>query len=66
MAAAGGEEAKDNQYLDSVSKSSGDFIPLICESFGVWTPYALSTLFSIADRSTGQELMVYFCNSMTL
>ena len=39
--AAAGEGAKDNQYLDSVSKSGGDFIPLICESFGVWLPYAL-------------------------
>jgi len=50
VAAAGaGEEAKDNQYLDSVAKSGGDLIiPLVCESFSVWTPYALATLFSIA------------------
>jgi len=52
VAAVASEEAKDNQYLDSLAKSSGDFIPLVCESFGVWTPYALATLFSIADRST--------------
>jgi len=52
VAAAAGEEAKDNQYLDIVNQSGGDFIPLVCESFGVWTPSALSTLFSIADRST--------------
>ena len=49
VAAAAGE---DNQYLDSVTRCGGDFIPLVCESFGVWTPYALSTLFMIADRST--------------
>jgi len=29
-----------------------DFIPLFCGSFGVWTPFALSTLFTIADRTT--------------
>jgi len=50
--AAASEEAKDNQYLDSASKNGGEFVPLICESFGVWIPYALSTLFSTADRST--------------
>jgi len=38
--------------LDSVDKSGGDFILLVCESFGIWTPYAFATLFSIADRST--------------
>jgi len=52
VAAAAGEEANDSQYLDSVAKNSGDFIPVVCESFGVWTPYDLATLFSIADRST--------------
>jgi len=44
VSTAAGEEAKDNHY--SVSNR------IICESFGVWTPYALSTLFSIVDRST--------------
>jgi len=34
------------------NKSGGDFIPLVCESFGVWAPSALSTLFTGADRST--------------
>jgi len=48
-AAAG--EAKDNQYVDIVNESGGDFIPLVCESFGVWSPSALSTLFTVADRS---------------
>jgi len=43
--AAVSEEAKDNQYLDSVAKSGGDFISLVCESFGVCTPYALATFF---------------------
>ena len=52
VAAAAGEEAKDNRYLDSVTTDGGDFIPLVCESFGVWSPFALSTLFTIADRTT--------------
>ena len=32
----------------------GDYIffSLVCESFGVWTPFALSTLSTIADRTT--------------
>ena len=30
----------------------GDFIPLVCESFSVWSPFALSTLFTIADHTT--------------
>ena len=52
VAAAAGEEAKDNRYLDSVTNDGGDFIPLVCESFGVWSPFTLSTLFTIADHTT--------------
>ena len=51
-AAAAGEEAKDNRYLDSVTNDGGDFIPLVCESFSVWSPFALSTPFTIADHTT--------------
>jgi len=42
VAAAAGEVAKDNHYQDIVSDDGGEFIPLVCETFGVWTPYALS------------------------
>ena len=52
VAAAVGEIAKDNQYQDIVNDNGGDFIPLVCETFGVWSPYALSILGSIADRTT--------------
>jgi len=38
--------------LESVSDHGGEFIPLVCESFGAWTPFALSTLFIIADWTT--------------
>ena len=51
VAAAVGEIAKDNQYRDIVNDNGGDFIPLVCETFGVWSPYVLSILGSIADRT---------------
>jgi len=44
VAAAAGEVAKDTQYQDIVSADGGDFIPIVCETFGAWTPYALSIL----------------------
>ena len=52
MVATAGEVAKDTKNQDIVSDSGGDFIPLVCETFGIWSPFALSTLLSIADRST--------------
>ena len=52
VAAAAGEEAKDDHYLETVNNHGGEFFPLVCESFGVWTPFALSTLSTIADRTT--------------
>ena len=39
VAAAAGERAKNNSYLESVSNDGGDFISLVCESFGVWSPF---------------------------
>ena len=38
--------------METVSDHGGEFILLACESFDVWTPFALSTLFVIADRTT--------------
>jgi len=32
--------------------AEGSFIPLVVEIFGVWTPFALSILHSIADHTT--------------
>jgi len=29
-----------------------NLFPLVCESFVVWTPFALSTLFTVADHTT--------------
>ena len=56
VAAAVGEIAKDNQYQGIVNDNGGDFIPLVCETFGVWSPYALSILGSIADRTTAETV----------
>ena len=34
-----------------MNDNGGDFIPLVCETLGVWSPYALSILGPIADRT---------------
>jgi len=52
VAAAAGELAKDEKHLAAVEKVGADFIPLVVETFGVWTPFALRTLNIIANRST--------------
>ena len=69
MAAAAGEVANDVKHL---AKVGGDFIPLVVESFGVWTPFALSFLNSIADCTTTHVVEfhlkrpeeIYFNNSL--
>ena len=43
---------KDAKYLDVVNDNGGGFIPLECETFGVWCPFALSILGLITDRTT--------------
>jgi len=52
VAAAAGELAKDEKHLAAVEKVGANFIPLVVETFGVWTPYALRHLHIIADRTT--------------
>ena len=52
MATAVGEIAKYIQYQDIVNDNGGDFILLVCETFGIWSPYALSILDSITNRTT--------------
>jgi len=52
-AAAAGEVAKDAKYLAMVEKR---FYSIMCGIFfRVWTPFALSTFNSIADRTTTQS-----------
>ena len=49
MAAVASEEVNDKKYLEIVDNVGGECILLVCETFGVWTPYALSILFAIAS-----------------
>jgi len=44
VAAAAGEVAKDKKHLAAVKKVGSEFIPLVVETFGVWTPFALKQL----------------------
>ena len=52
VAAAAGELAKDQRHQDVVEEAGCDFIPLVVETFGVWSPFAFRTLQTIADRTT--------------
>jgi len=52
VAAAAGEVAKDEKHLAAVEKVGSDFIPLVVETLGVWTPFALKMLYVVTDRST--------------
>ena len=52
VAAAAGEVAKEEKHLAAVEKVGSDFIPLVVQTFGVWTPFALKMLYVVADCST--------------
>jgi len=51
VAAAAGEVAKDDKHLAAVEKVDSDFIPLVVETFGIWTPF-VKQLQLIADHTT--------------
>ena len=51
VAATAGELAKDQRYQVAVEEAGCDFIPLVVETFGIWSPYALRVLHSITDRT---------------
>jgi len=46
VTSAASEEAKDIHHLETVSNDG------LCESFGVGSPFTLSTFFTIADHTT--------------
>ena len=50
VAAAAGELAKDIRHQDAVEETGCDFIPLVVETFGVWSPFALRTLRITSER----------------
>jgi len=39
-------------HMAAVEKVDSDFIPLVGETFGIWTPFALKQLQAIADHTT--------------
>jgi len=55
VAAAAGELAKDLRHQVAVEETGCDFIPLVVETFGVWSPFALRTLRTIAERTTARS-----------
>jgi len=55
VAAAAGELVEDQKHRDSVEETGCDFIPLVVETFGVWSPFALKFLYIIADRTTARS-----------
>ena len=44
--------AKDEKHLVDAEKTGSDFVPLVEECFGVWTPFALKMLKVIAYCTT--------------
>ena len=44
-----GRGSKDEKHLAVVEKVGSDFIPLVVESFEVWTPLALKIIHLFAD-----------------
>ena len=55
VAAAAGELAKDQRHLDAVEEAGNDFIPLVVETFGVWSPFTLQIFHTIANRMTARS-----------
>ena len=55
VAAAAGELAKDQRHQDAVEEVGCDFVPLVVETFGFWSPFALQTLRTIAERTTARS-----------
>ena len=42
---------RGEKHLAAVEKVGADFVPLVVECFGVWTPFALKMSKNIADRT---------------
>jgi len=55
VAASAGELAKVQRHRDTVEEAGCDFIPLVVETFGVWSPFALKFINIIADRTTARS-----------
>ena len=55
VAAAAGELTKDQRHQDAVEEAGCDFVPLVVETFGVWSPFSLQTLRTIAECTTARS-----------
>ena len=54
-AATAGKLAKDSRHRDVAEEAGCDFIPLVVETFGIWSPFALCALHQIADQTTARS-----------
>ena len=52
VAALETEMKKDAKYEEHIRSHGGRFVPLVVETLGLWSPSALTTLKSIANRTT--------------
>ena len=57
VATAAGELAKDEKHLEAVEKVGADSVPLVVECFGLWTPFVLEMLKTIANHTTPQSVI---------
>ena len=50
VAAGAGEQEKDQHHEAQVTATGNVFHPLVCETFGLWSPHSLQVVKSIARR----------------
>ena len=55
VAAAAGELAKDLRHQNAVEETGCELIPLVVETFGLWSPFTLQILETIAERTTARS-----------
>ena len=46
------EISKDNKHHSTVKTAGGSFFPLVVETLGLWTPFTIKTLRTIATRAS--------------
>ena len=55
VVAAAGELAKHERHWDIVEDTGCDFIPLVVETYGVWSQFAFHILYFNADHTTARS-----------
>ena len=58
-AAEAAEDCQDFRHADRVTAADGIFYPLAVETLGLWTPYSLKILRSIASRISAMSHMTF-------